>query len=64
MPWIIRATKNHCHSRIAGIPRRQKGMNEETEAALFAASGAATPSIALCRIAPDAWKSSFQLHRR
>ena len=46
MPWIIKATKIMAIDAFPGMPNVNRGMKEEVEAALLAASGAATPSIA------------------
>ena len=43
---MSRAPNNIAMEALAGIPRVSNGMNEEVAAALFAVSGAATPSTA------------------
>ena len=42
----MKATKIMAIVEFPGTPKVSSGMNEEVEAALFADSGAATPSIA------------------
>ena len=46
MPWMIRAPIISAITGLEGMPRVSIGMNEVCAPALFAASGAATPSIA------------------
>ena len=46
MPWISSAPNITAMVALAGMPSVSSGMNDEVAAALFAVSGAATPSIA------------------
>ncbi len=46
MPWISSAPNISAIVALAGMPSVSSGMNDEVAAALFAVSGAATPSIA------------------
>ena len=46
MPWMIKAPIIKAITGLLGMPRVSIGMNEVCAPALFAASGAATPSIA------------------
>ncbi len=46
MPWIIMPPIISAITGLDGMPSVSIGMNEVCAAALFAASGAATPSIA------------------
>ena len=46
MPWIIRAATMTAITALPGMPSVSIGMNEVWAPALFADSGAATPSIA------------------
>src|SRR5882724_3135236 len=45
-PWIIKAPSRIAMTALAGMPRVSRGMNAPPAAALLAASGPATPSIA------------------
>ena len=47
-PWISRAPKITAMVALAGMPSVSSGMNDDVAAALFAVSGAATPSTAPC----------------
>ncbi|MBE0557534.1 MAG: tripartite tricarboxylate transporter permease [Proteobacteria bacterium] len=44
-PWIMSAPRRMAVGGAKGIPRTNRGMNADWQAALFAASGPATPSI-------------------
>ena len=46
MPWMISAPTISAITALAGMPRVSSGMKEVCAAALLAASGPATPSIA------------------
>ena len=46
MPWMIMAPTIRAMTALDGMPSVSIGMNEVCEAALLAASGAATPSTA------------------
>ena len=46
IPWIIRAAKIIAIEAFPGIPKVRSGMKDELDAALFADSGPATPSMA------------------
>ena len=52
MPWIISAPIISAITTLDGMPSVSIGMNEVCAAALFADSGAATPSIAPL---PNSW---------
>ncbi len=44
-PWIMRAANSRATVAFIGIPRDSRGMRAPPAAALFAASGPATPAI-------------------
>ncbi len=46
MPWMMSAPTISAITAFAGMPRVSSGMKEVCAAALFAASGPATPSMA------------------
>ena len=46
IPWIIRAAKIMAIEAFPGMPRVRSGIKDELDAALFADSGPATPSMA------------------